>query len=112
VGLAAEDGGAGSGVAGDGDETAVARGRGEDAGAAVGGAAVRAGPLCAAPATVLRAPTVPGPDISSAVATAATMSSRAAAEAVRAVRKLVSSSQELMASRSLARSAGRACPAL
>jgi len=86
AGLAAEDGGAGSGVAGDGEGTAVARCCGEDAGAAVDGAAVLAGSLCAAPATVLRAPTVLGPDISSAAATAATMSSRAAAEAVTAVR--------------------------
>ena len=50
---------------------------------------------------------VPG-DISSAVAAAATMSSRAAADAVRAVRKLASSSQELVASGTQARPAGRA----
>jgi hypothetical protein len=86
----------------------IARGCGEDAGAAADVAGVLAGSLRAAPAAVPGPPAVPGPDTSSAVATAATMSRRAAVEAVRAVRKLVSSSQELMASRSRARPAGRA----
>lgn len=108
VGLAAEDGGAGSDIARDGDGTVVARGCSEDAGPAADGAAVITGPLCAAPATALTARGVPGPETSSAAATAAAMSSTAAAEAIRAVRKLVSPSQELMASRGLAGPAGRA----
>jgi len=60
------------------------------------------------PPAVSWPPAVPWPDTSSAVATAATMSRTAAAQAIRPVRKLVSSSRELMASRSLARAAGRA----
>jgi len=99
VGLAAGDDAAGSGAAGDAEGTAIARGCGKAVGIA---ADVPAGSLGSAPATV------PWPDTSSAIAMAATVSRRAAAQAARAVRKLVSSSPELMASRSLARPAGRA----
>jgi hypothetical protein len=76
----------------------IARGCGE----ATDVAGVLAGSLRAALAAV------PGADISSAVVAAATMSSRAAADAVRAVRKLASSSQELVACGTWARPAGRA----
>ena len=93
---------AGSGAAGDAEGTAVVRGRGEAAGIT---ADVPAGELSAMPAAVPWPPAVPWPDTSSAVATAATMSRTAAAQAARAARKLVSSSRELMASRSLARPA-------
>ena len=72
-----------------------------DCGEATDVAGVPAGSLRAALAAV------PGADISSAVA-AATMSSRAAADAVRAVRKPASSSQEVVASGTRARPAGRA----
>jgi len=102
VGLAAGDDAAGSGVAGDAEGTAIARGRGEAAGIAADVPAVPTESLGAASATV------PWPDTSNAVAMAATVSRRAAAQAARAVRKLVSSSPELTASRSLARPAGRA----
>ena len=99
VGLAAGDDAAGSGAAGDAEGTALARGCGEAAGIAAEVPAVPAGSLGSAPATV------PWPDTSSAIAMAATVSRRAAAQAARAVRKLVSSSPELTASRSLARPA-------
>jgi hypothetical protein len=101
VGLAAGDGAAGSGVAGDAEGTAIARGRGTVVGIAAAVPAVPSGSLGSASATV------PWPDTSSAIAMAATVRRRAAAQAARAVRKLVSSSPELMASRSLARPAGR-----
>ena len=107
AGLAAGDAAAGSGVARDADGTAIARGCGDEAGAAPGGAAVPARSLRAAPGTVPGPPAVPWPDVSSANATAAPMSTSAVAEAVRAARKLVSSNQELMTSRSRARPAGR-----
>ena len=96
---------AGSGAAGDAEGTAVARVRGEAAGIT---ADVPAGELGAMPAAVPWPPAMPWPDTSSAVATAATISSRAAAQAARAVRELVTCSRELIASRSLARLAGRA----
>jgi len=102
VGLATGDDAAGSGAAGDAEGTAIARGRGEAAGIAAEVPAVPAGSLGSVSATV------PWPDTSSAIAMAATVSRRAAAQAARAVRKLVSSSPELTASRSLARPAGRA----
>lgn len=102
VGLAAGDDAAGSGVAGDAEGTAIARGRGTVVGIAADVPAVPSGSLGSASATV------PWPDTSSAIAMAATVRRRAAAQAARAVRKLVSSSPELMASRSLARPAGRA----
>jgi hypothetical protein len=102
VGLAAGDDAAGSGAAGDAEGTAIARGRGTVVGIAAEVPAVPAGSLGAASATV------PWPDTSSAIAMAATVSRRAAAQAARAVRKPVSSSPELTASRSLARPAGRA----
>lgn len=102
VGLAAGDHAAGSGVAGDAEGTAIARGCGTAVGIAADVPAVPAGSLGSASATV------PWPDTSSAIAMAATVSRRAAAQAARAVRELVSSSPELRASRSLARPAGRA----
>jgi len=113
VGFAAGDDAAGddaawSGVAGDAEGTAVARGRGGAVGIATGVPAVPAGSLGAAPAAVPWRPAVPWPDTSSATATAATMRRRAATQAARAVPKLVSSRRGLMASRSLARPAGRA----
>ena len=108
AGLAAGDAAAGSGVARDADGTAIARGRGDEAGAALGVAAVPASSLRIALGTVPGAPGAPWPGVSSANATAAPMSTSAVAEAVRAARKLVSSSQELIASRSRARSARRA----
>jgi hypothetical protein len=108
AGLAAGDGGAGSGVAGETDGTAIARDCGEEAGVASDVAGVPARSLRPAPGAVLGPPAVPWLGTSSANATAATMSTRAVAEAVRAVRKLVSSSQELMTFRSRARPAGRA----
>ena len=64
-----------------------------------------AGSLRAAPAAV------PWPD-TSAIAAAATMNRRAATQAATAVRKLISSSQELMVRRSLRRPAGRARTAM
>jgi hypothetical protein len=96
---------AGSGVAGEAEGTAVARVRGEAAGIA---ADVPAGKLGAMSAAVPGLPSVPLPDTSSAVTTAVTMSTKAAAQATRAVWKPASSSRELMASRSLARPAARA----
>ena len=108
AGLAAGDGGAGSGVARDADGTAVARGSGDEAGAAPGVAVVPARSLRTAPGTVPGPPAAPWPGASSANATAAPMSTSAVAEAVRAARKLISSSLELMTSRSRARPAGRA----
>ena len=83
----------------------MARGRGDAVGIA---ADVRAGELGAMPAAVPWPPAVPGPDTSSAVATAAAISRRAAAQAAMPARRLISSSQELIAVRSLARPAGRA----
>jgi hypothetical protein len=108
AGLAAGDGGAGSGVARDADGTAVARGCSEEAGAVPGVAAVPARSLRTAPGAVPGPPAAPWPGVSSANAMAAPMSTSAVADAVRAARKLVSSSQELIASRSRARPAGRA----
>jgi hypothetical protein len=111
AGLAAGDAGAGSGVARDGDRTAIARGSGDEAGAAPGVAAVLASSLRPAPGTVPGPPAARWPDVSSANATAAPISTSAVADAVMAARKLVSSSQELIESRSRARPAGRARPA-
>jgi hypothetical protein len=99
---------AGSGDAGVAEWAAVARGCGEVVGTAADAPCVPTGSLDAASGTVPWLAVVPWPDISSAVATAATMRRKAVAEAARAVRKLVSSSRELMASRSLVRPAGRA----
>jgi len=108
---AAGDDAAGAGVAEDADGTAVGRDRGGCVGC-VGVVpavpAVPAGRPGATPAAAPWPPAVPWPDSSSATATAVTMTMRAAAQPARAVRKLVSSSRELMASRSLARPAGRA----
>jgi hypothetical protein len=105
VRLAAGLGAPGSGVARDARGTAISRGRGEAVGIA---ADVPAGALGTVSAAVPWPPTEPWPDISSAIGTAPPMMMRAAAEAVRATRKPASSSRELMASRSLARPAGRA----
>ena len=107
-GARSRDGGAGSGVARDADGTAIARGSGDEAGAALGVAAALAGSLRTAPGTTPGPPAAPWPGVSSANATAAPMSTSAVAEAVRAAWKLVSSSQELIASRSRARPARRA----
>ena len=102
---------AGAGVAGDADGTALVRDRGGCVGC-VGVVPVVPGVPAGTPgATPTAAPwpaAAPWPDSSSATATAVTMTMRAAAQPARAVRKLVSSSRELMASRSLARPAGRA----
>ena len=102
MGLAAGDDAAGSGVVGDAEGTAIARGRGTVVGIAAEVPAVPAGSLGSASATV------PWPYTSSAIAMAATVSRRAAAQPARAVRMPVSSRRGLMASRSLARPAGRA----
>jgi hypothetical protein len=96
---------AGSDAAGDAEGAAVACCCGEAAGIA---ADVPAGEVGVMSAAVPWLSAVPWPDTTSAVATAATMSRRAAAQPASAVRKLVSSSRELMASRSPARPAGRA----
>lgn len=112
MGVAVGDDGAGAGVAGEAEGTAVARGRGGAVGVATGVPAVPAGPPGAAPVAVPRLSAVPWPDTSSAPATAATMRSRAATQAASAVRKLVSSRWKLTVFRSLARPAGRARTAL
>jgi len=108
VGLAAADEAAGSGVALDAEGSAITRCCGEAVGIAADVPAVPAGSPRTAPASVLGPATVPWPDTSSAIATAATMSRSAADEAARAVRTLASFGQEPTASRSLARPAGRA----
>jgi hypothetical protein len=79
----------------------------DDAGAAAGDAAIPAGSLRTGPGTGPGPPTVPWLDRSAAAA-AAPMSRRAATHVVTAVRKLFSSSQELMAPRSRTKPAGRA----
>lgn len=99
---------AGDGGAADAAGTAIARGRGHNAGAAadVDGVPARSPPTVPCPRP--GPPALPWPDTSSPVTAAATISSRAAAAAARTARAPVSSRPELMASRSRARPAGRA----
>ena len=105
MGLAARVGAAGSGVARDGEGTALARGRGEAAGIA---AEVPARALAVVSATAPWSPAVRWPDPSSAIATEATMMRRAATQAASGVQRLVSPCPEPKAARSLATPAGRA----
>jgi hypothetical protein len=104
VGRAAAADAVGPGATVDAEGTAIARGRGEAVCIAADVPAWKLGAMSAAvpwPLAVSR------PDTSNAVATAAVMRRTAAAQAAMPVRKLVSSSRELIASRSLARPAGR-----
>ena len=91
---------AGAGAAGDAAGIAIARGADGAAGIAAEVPGVPAGSLRAAPATV------PWPGTSAI--TAAAMTRKTAAEAVTAVWKLISSSQELRVHRSPPRPGGRA----